>query len=318
MPNPLNAPYTGGLSPGAPLFAVDGDFTQLDPSGAPEISYFLKGDSVFSEIDTVTLDMTQNPPEYKTVPLGTYPNIQPFSFNQRSFMIKQEFMVAQAAWTPPPLNTPYDNSWSLGWTGILTNGQPTGDLSTAVLVQIGELLDAGGGISKVVLYFASVPPTRNEFEQFTYNYPGFGPDQNSGIVGRTAFLKTVYSRIQYDFFIVDDFGILSTDLWPVGNRLDSTIPINQPNLILDALTVFSNNAGAVAAHSVLSGDSFNLADPDSMGNPGTTPRLLDWDNWLEGISTSNGFPPEIIAESSTWTRLMGNIFERRTRFVPVF
>ena len=309
----MDAPYFGGFSPGGVQFAVDGDFTVLAPCAPPIVSYPMKGDSVFSNLDTLTLDFTQNPPQYINIPLGTFPNIQPWSSNQRVIVIEQEFMVAMEYWTPPPLNTPYFDGWSIGWTGQLTNGQPTEDLSAAILVEIGELEDMGQGIVKVKLRFATVPPVRNEVEQFSYVYPGLA---NWPYIKR-FYYKNVNSRVQYDYFVFDDFDILGTPLFPGGNRLDGSTGLYPSGLIQLAQGYYAPVANAVSQACFLNSDGALSDPPSDMSSPGSTPTNQQWFDWLLGNTTSNGLSPEIVAEGSTLRRWMGNIFERRTRYVLV-
>src|SRR5580698_10015640 len=105
----MDAPYTGGFSPGDNQFAVDGVFTQTDPCGPPKISFPLKGDSVFSSQDVLYLENSGD--AYVTFPLGEYPNLSPWSPSQSAFIIEQEFMVAEQAYVPLALNTPYNDEW---------------------------------------------------------------------------------------------------------------------------------------------------------------------------------------------------------------
>jgi hypothetical protein len=307
-----DAPLTGGFSPGGNQFAVDGDFSQFDPCWPPKISFPMKGDSVFSKNDILILGAS----DYAPIAVGTFPNLQPWSSNQRAMMIEQDFMVALEYYQPMPLNTPYNDAWGIGWQGQLTNGQPTEDLSDCVLVEIGETEDMGQGIVKVKLRFANVPPTRNEMESFTYTFPGLDN-------GRNSFTQTVQSRLQYDYFVFDDFDILSTPLFPEGTRLSGSTGLYPPNLILPAQRYYTAAVFAISFNNFLDISQAELTNVDEEGNPGTIPSADDWIGWItntqDGDSkppkTSNGLPPEIIAESSTMRRWFGNIWERRTRFV---
>ena len=58
-------------------------------------------------------------------------------------------------------------------------------------------------------------------------------------------------------------------------------------------------------------DDGDGSDPDTATFPGFT----EYANLVSGSGTSNGLPAELIAEGSTLTRYLGNIWERRTRFV---
>jgi hypothetical protein len=306
-----NAPYWGGFSPGANQFAVDGNFYSCDPCGPPKISFPMKGDSVFSGASIIYWNAQLA--NYAPVQLGTFPNLQPWSANQRTFVIEQDFMVAMEAYVPMPLNTPYQRNWSIGWQGTLANGQPIPQLYFALLVEEGNPEDCGQGIIKVTRRFATPPPTRNELEQFTYTFPGFE-------AGRLSFSRTVQSRIQYDYFLFDDFAIYPFgSLFPNGFKLDSTTGLYPDGLIMAAQNYYAPAAGAVANNYFLNnGDGFILTTPDGAGNV-TIPSLIDYLTWLAGMITYQNTVavPEIIAEASCMRRWMGNIWERRTRFVQL-
>jgi hypothetical protein len=296
----MSAPYTGGFSPGSRQFAVDGNFYSCDPCSPPKITFPMKGDSVFSNADVIYLSGGL----YTAIPFGLYPNIQPWSANQRTFVIEQDFMVAMEAYQPLPLNTPYDWNWSIGWQSRLTNGNFIPELFYAVMVEEDPTEDMGQGIIKVRRRFATCPPTRNEVEQFTYTFPGL---EN----GRITFTKTVQSRIQYDYFVFDDFGIYPYGAaFPAGNVLNASTGLYPANLILTEQRYYAPVAGAVTQNYFLPQDSIVLST-DSV------PSINNWYSWMAGSLTSNGVIPEIIAEPSTMRRWMGNIWERRTRYVQV-
>lgn len=309
----MSAPYTGGFDPSGPQFAVDGDFYSCDPCGPPKISYPFKGDSIFSNRDIVIFNESEQ--YYATVPLGQFPNLQPWSANQRAFIIEQDFMVAMEAYLPLPMNNPYHNYWAIGWLGQLTNGYPLPDLSQAIFVEEDPLEDMGQGIVKVRRRFATIPQTRNEVEQFTYVFPGL-------INSRKAFDWTVPSRIQYDYYVFDDYGILNLPVWPAGPVLNASTGIYptayaaQVPFILEQQFYYAPVVGAVDAAFFLE-NPVTLTDDISDDVPATIPSATDWNNWLIGDDTSNDLPPEIVAEFSTLRRWMGNIWERRTRFIQV-
>src|SRR5436309_15307366 len=120
-----DAPYSGGFQPGGRIFAVDGDFTVLEPNGPPEISFPLTGDSILSTQDVlVRKDDTQAPLgwKYQPVPVGNHDNLQPWSANQQAFVIDQKFMIAAEDFQPMPLNTRYNSAWALPWIGSMVNG----------------------------------------------------------------------------------------------------------------------------------------------------------------------------------------------------
>ena len=299
-------PYQGISSPGSGLFFVDGDFTYCDPCGLPEISYPMQGDSILSTRDVAILDSGT----LLTVPLGTYPNIAPWSANQVAAVLEQEFIVAQSSYVPMRLNTPYDPSWAIGWVGAFPGGYPTQNLSDFILVREGELQDVGAGLCKIRRRWAVLPPTRNEMEQFTYNFIGYGDTASNSTRERGPY--TVPSRLQYDYFVFDDWNILSYPLFASdsGRRLNATTGLYPPGLILPPLYYYQDSSG-------LASNIFAdyLSDGDGGSIPPTVPSFTEYTNAVTGASTTNGDSAEIVAEASTMTRWMGNIFERRTRFV---
>jgi hypothetical protein len=290
--------YSGGLFPGEQLFAVDGDFTSCDPCGLPMVSFPFKGDSILSTRDIVQLQNNGDGTfSYITVPLGTFPNVQPWSANQTCMVLEQEFMVAQSSYIPMRLNTPYYVPWAIGWQGQFLDGQPSVNLDSLILVEEGELQDCGGGISKLRRKFVNLPPTRNEIEQYVYNYPGFSS-------GRLQTPFPVYSRLQYDYFVFDDYNILGGALFPGGHRLNATTGITPFGFLLQPTFYFADDGASVP----------NLIFIPIISDT-TLPDLTTYQGFISGAGTSNGDTAELVAEGSTLTRWMGNIFERRTRFV---
>ena len=305
-----NAPYSGGFAPRAQLFAVDGDFTQCDPAGPPEISFPFTGDSILSTRDIFYVDAGGAPPiqySYLFFPLGEFPNIQPWSANQVAMVLEQEFIVAQSSYQPMRLNTQYNSkAWSLGWVGTFPDGQPIPTLGTLILVKEGDLQDIGGGLCKLRRVWASLPPTRNELEQYSYQFPGYE-------TGRDAVTLNVMSRVQYDYYIFDDWGVL-TDAYnpfPDGPILNSLTGTSPAGLVLVPFFVWTDQDGVpnnqFSTPPVLTGDGTSADN--------TVPGLTPYQGAVTGATTSNGLPAEIVVEASTMTRWRGNIFEKRTRFV---
>ena len=307
----MSAPYSGGSDPGSQLFFIDGDFTVGDPCGMPVISYPMKGDSILSLNDIVVFDPVT--PVNNLIPLGTYPNIHPWNPNQQVAILEQEFIVAQNSFYPMPLNTPYDVSWSLGFQDTLSNGYPSAQIGSMVLVEEGELQDIGGGFSKIRRKWATIPPTRCEMEQYVATFIGL--DGGDTGISRPQFTQNVMSRIQYDYFIFDDQNILGTPLFDAGgNRLNSSTGLYPAGFIILAQQYFDDPDNIISAFGVYIGTPPEEAlnnDPDFP----TVPTVSEYLGWVVGLSTSNGLPAEICIESSTITRWMGNIWERRTRFV---
>lgn len=310
----MSAPYTGGYDPGATQFAVDGDFTSCDPCGPPKITFPFKGDSVFSSRDVLYLNADIG--DYAPVALGTQPNIQPWSPNQAAFVIEQDFMVALEAYIPMQLNSAYYDGWAIGWTAVTSQGYPLPDLGQAVLVEEGQPVDMGQGIVKITRRFATIPPTRNDVEQYVYTFPGYN---NGGDSSRLPFSRNVLSRLQFDYFIFDDLDVIpGVPRFPDGPRLDANTGLYPDELILDAQYYYAAVVGAVENNIFLpQGEEMVLTNPPDDSDPGTLPSTQDWLGWLNGDGTSDGNIPELIAEASTMRRWMGNIYERRTRYVLI-
>lgn len=210
---PIDAPYTGGTEVGGRLFAVDGDFTIGDPCGPPEIYNPFIGDSQPSIYPIVLLDRTLTPPDYVSVAVGRGFNLQDFAANQQAIIIEQEFMVAEEAHIPLPLNTPYNILWSLGWSETYAG------LGACFLVEESPLISVGGGIAKIKRKFANLPPNRNERESYAVTFPALNYGGNSVRFGTT---KIVETRLFFEFFVFDNLGLLTIPLFPAGHRIITT------------------------------------------------------------------------------------------------
>lgn len=288
---------------------VDGDWTEAQPDGAPKVSYPFKGDSVLSTADIVVPAWIYYPAtvqDYVVASLGDYPNIQPWTPNQRTIVLAQDFLVNAENYEPAHLNSPYNPAWALEWLGIFPDGYSAQSLSNLILVEEGEVRDAGAGIYRVTRTFAIIPPTRNEMEQFVFRYPGFSADAGN----RQSFEQAVNSRLQYDYFIFDDLDIAGQyELYPSGNRLDSTTGLYPPGLIIPAQYYFSPADNAIGQNLFLDANNVVLSDADPTSDtPATIPSYTDWLSFMS-------YPAEIVAQASTFDRWMGNIWVRRTRFV---
>jgi hypothetical protein len=174
----------------------------------------------------------------------------------------------------------------------------------------------GQGIVKITRRFATIPPTRNDVEQYVYTFPGYN---NGGDSSRLPFSRNVLSRLQFDYFIFDDLDVIpGVPRFPDGPRLDANTGLYPDELILDAQYYYAAVVGAVENNIFLpQGEEMVLTNPPDDSDPGTLPSTQDWLGWLNGDGTSDGNIPELIAEASTMRRWMGNIYERRTRYVLI-
>lgn len=296
-----DAPYTGGTAPGGRIFAVDGDFTVCSPCGAPEIYNPLPGDSVPSVYPIILLDRTLGSPDYVSLPIGTGFNVQDFAANQQAIVIEQEFMVAQSAYFPMPLNTPYNIAWSVGWLGTYLG------LESCFLVEEGPHIPAGGGLIRFKRKFASLPPNRNEYESYCASYPAI----NYGVgeaIHRFGLSRIVNSRLFYEYFVYDNLNLLpGIALFPAGHRINTgALGTDAKYLEFEQFAAFKADANSVNNNNLLGDDPLDaLVD----GPPATTPSSTTYQSWLFDN------PSEIVAEASSFSRWMGNIYVRRTRFV---
>jgi hypothetical protein len=311
----FDAPYSGGFAPGGRIFAVDGDFTLFGPDGPPEISFPI-ADSIVSTADVVLRVKDDNSPSffnYQTFSVGNRSNYQPWAPSQQTFVIDQRFKVASEYYTPLPLNTRYNPDWALPWQGRLSNGLGLPGLAAAILVHSGEIKNCGGGIAEIELRFATIPPTWNEAEQYCLKRLGFN---DAGNLLQTRDPIIVMSRVQYDYFVFDKADVipdvpLFTDLTAVGIRLNGATGFRPPGIILPAMRVWGPNSGGDAQEIDYVTDAIGAA-------PASIPSLTQYESWMEnGNGTSNGLPAEMVVEASTFSRWMGNIMERRTRFAEV-
>jgi hypothetical protein len=61
-----------------------------------------------------------------------------------------------------------------------------------------------------------------------------------------------------------------------------------------------------------------IYDADASNPLPSTPSLSNYESWMEnGSGTSNGLPAEMVIEASTFSRYLGNIIARRTRFAII-
>ena len=271
----------------------------------------MRGDSILSDNDLIVFDPLV--PSFYNYILGHYPNTHPWSPNQQVMVLEQEFMVAQNSYRPMPLNTPYNVAWSLGFWNTFPSGYPAASIGSLVLVDEGELRDCGGGISRLKRRWASLPPTRCEPEQFAATFVGLDTSGGGGTVSRQPFTQNVQSRLQYDYFIFDELDILSTPLFTGGGwRLNSVTGMYPEGIIIPAMQYFQSSSIATAYGVYIGNQTTTLFDDVTAPSLPSASESL---NWAVGLTTSNGKPAEICAEASSFSRWMGNIFERRTRFI---
>jgi hypothetical protein len=305
-----NAPYSGGYQSGGEIYAVSGDFTLCDPCGPPQISYPFKTDSAAGFRDIILLDSSN---KYVSVAVGSGYNIQPETPAAATIVIDQDFMVAEAYYIPMLLNTPYYLPWSVGWSATYAN------LTDCFLVQEGPLEPVGAGIIKVHRRFVNLPLPRNEYESFAYTYPYPPIYLASAQALRQAKTNTVWSRVHYDYYVYDAMDLLTEPLFPVGHRLDDTTGMNPPGIIQDQQRYFQNGGEILGLEiDFSSGAVTDDADgtPPAPTNPSYT-LYFGWTDLKDSDGTLIQVGAEIVAEASTMDLWMGNIYQKKTRFVQV-
>lgn len=310
---PDNAPYSGGFSPGATLFAVDGDWTDSQPDGPPsDFSFPFEGDTVFSNRDVIARlpggDIV--PFHFDRAALGAYPNLQPWMPNQSTLVFTQDFLVAAENYKPTPLNTPYNPDWANTWPAVMTNQRALRPISDCILVKESRPRDVVGGNLRVTRTYAQLPQTRNVLEEYVINFVGFADDT---IATRPEQQRIVMSRVQFDYFVFDAIDILDWKLFNQndGRRLNAATGI-YPNGIIIPQQLYYNGEDENGYGQVTS-----LYEQDDTTDPptaGSVPSLTDYLSWVDAPGVTGA---EICAQASCFgpRPWMGNIWERRTRFV---
>lgn len=310
---------------------VDGDLTVARAISAPRITNPFRGDSAVEYSSTVKNDIIYTsadvgfpPSSYLGVPYGRWPvgqgpNRQLYGTTYNAVILEQDFMVASSSYQPIPLNTPYDKS--AYWPGVFW-GQANPNAFVAAfslpvnpsklyLTEETPLEDMDGGMFKMRRQYASIPPTRNQFEKFAYNYIGFGATDVSTSPFRDRFVMTVPSRVQQDFVILDPTNVLpSIPFWSSGgNRIPFFNPSDSSFYLIEQR--YWLNAPPTTANNQWQETDF-LTDT-------TNPSLSDYLSWCDplwgGASATIG-AAEIVAEASSVVQWLGNIYMRTTRFVP--
>lgn len=200
-------------------------------------------------------------------------------------IVEQDFMVAYGSYTPLALDTAHAT------------------VGTAYLVRESSPTQVGNGIIQFTRVYATVPASRDEFESFSYTFPGLwstdgNPPYNqywtSGADGgRDPFSDKVVSRLRYEYFHCKTGATYETpDEIPVLQGLEISLTTNA-----DARMEYLLPEGEFAAD--------------------TVPSREDWETLAAGgtglgTGANDG---EFIAEDSTIEPYMGNIWCRITRYI---
>ncbi|MGC3961332.1 MAG: hypothetical protein QM813_26415 [Verrucomicrobiota bacterium] len=190
-------------------------------------------------------------------------------------IIEQDYIQLASSFAALALNTPH----------------PT--IATAFLVGESPLEDLGAGVVQWTRRFATVPANRDEFESFSYRFPGLlgasNPPYNQYWVtepgdGRDPRVDTVSSRLAHEYFLV-------------GAGQTYTTPSEIPVIESQQYTLVGNDN--VSINYLLAAGVY----PDD-----STPTKEDY---LTMIASED----ELVAEDSRISRWLGNIFVRITRYV---
>lgn len=141
----------------------------------------------------------------------------------------------------------------------------------------------GLGVCRWTRVYAKVPETHNEFQSFGYNYIGFSGIFGTNVAtvtGRERQVLMVNSRIQNDYFLA------GSATYPTAKDIPGIIE-QRYYMVSPTLRVEYISDGA----------------------PSSTPSLTDY----IALVTAGA---EIVAEPSQLERWRGNIYLRKTRYVP--
>lgn len=215
----------------------------------------------------------------------------PFEGDPDTFITSQSFVQFFANFARLPLNS------------------PDPDDANAYLVAESDLVDLGGGVAMWSRIYSRIPSPRNEYESFSYVFPGWAATLSAALTtpwalpsgtftavddpGRRPMTESVTSRLYHEFFLVGQNGQYNAA---------SDIP-------------------RVAAQTYQYGSGFG----DNAG--GDLPDRLLWPATLANGFTNGTSPTkeaykalvtagtEIVAEDSKLKRWRGNIYERVTRYI---
>lgn len=218
----------------------------------------------------------------------------PFEGDTASYISTQKFIQLAANFEPLPLNS------------------PDPDDPTAFLVSESERSDLGGDLVEWTRTYARVPSDRNEFETYSYGFPGFVATYNSeyhspwadaGVSilpyfpitpgptltdpGRAPVVRVVTSRLAYKYFLCgangqyetpQDIPLLESQRYEYGSAFGSAAGGDLPDKLLWDIANYSS------------------------------PTITEYRALI-----TNG--TDIVAEDSRLNRWKGNIYQRVTRYV---
>jgi len=215
---------------------------------------------------------------------GPYRISLPIPRDNTARIVEQDFIIAAANFAAATLDTAHAT------------------ITAAKLVEETPPEDVGGGIVRWTRRYATKPANRDDFETFSYRFPGLygsgNPPYNQYWTsgdddGRDPFTKMVTSRLRYEYFLCASGETYTTPgAIPILPQLEFTL---------------TTNAQARMDYLLPAGDY--LAD--------TVPTKEAWITLVgggTGIGTGAN-AGEFIAEDSRIENYMGNIWARITRYI---
>ena len=217
---------------------------------------------------------------------GVYRRSFPIERDTSAQIIEQDFIVAYGSYAHQALNTPHAT------------------VTDAYLVREGSHQDLDGGLIKFTRVYATVPAARDDYETFTYKFPGLystgdgNPPYNQyweAVTGegRDPFPDTVTSRVRNEYFLCATGETYETP---------DEIPILKgQEFALDS------NANARMYYLLPAGEFVGDSTPTR-------------EAWLTLVGGGTGLGTganagEFIPEDSKIEPYMGNIWVRKTRYI---
>lgn len=206
----------------------------------------------------------------KILPIGWPVFSSPIPVLNVPLVLRQEYFCHASKFVPTPYNTAHP------------------DFPDFILCNESERQDAGANCVKWVRTYAKKPDTYSVAGSLSYNFIGFKNTATLGGAGRDRFSRTVASRIQFDYYLID------------ANNIKS--PLEVP--IVDEYRYYLNNAGQTYQWFTDNLFSEQVSDPANV----TVPSM---EAYLKLVKAKT----EIVAQASTLRIWMGNIIERQTVYI---
>jgi hypothetical protein len=237
----------------------------------------------------------------------------PFDGTQAYYLLEQDYFIDAKLFAPLRLNTPH----------------PV--YKTYLLVKESATTLAGLGCVKWTRTYAQVPATRNDPSTISYQFIGYQGFLSSifavitNIPGRKRFAKTVTSRVQYDYFLVDSqTGVLAGPTYDTPQHIP-TIQAQAYYMRVGTFTIGSTGSGSASTWT----GTYTLGSPQDIAQGLPVDYISDQYGTVGGYQ--NGVIPtvptrtqymalvsagsEIVAKDSQLTRWMGNIYARATTYI---